>query len=355
MHEDIKKLLCMEDCHPGNAVSVDHGDFKALGTASTATNAWTRYSAHVLGKDSISFLYTPLNQFPFYQDVNYVYGENGGFNVLPIQAMGKMQIRCFFREDTATIFNIAKPGNKNSYRFVLNKMTLLLKELKLSPQAARAMMSYKGSYLYRGLTKSGLCENPLPGAYTLRTSFNQVDCPEGFVAFCVNKKVVSGVAKFQDLSLDGGFLPHNVKSVDVHFNGQHFYNKLPNFGTLDNFQIQREKFGKMVARGPFGILMDPKKLTFNRQGISKDWAYPCVWVDLTETGPHTRLQTLHTDSMGYHTNKMGDLSILFNFEHPDGAADAMYIIVIYYTDFHIILDMKTKRFYPVYNKNKVIN
>jgi len=353
MHKGIKKLLCMEECHPGRSVSVNHGNYKARGSTSTTTDDWTAYSKTVFNKDSVSFLYTPLHVFPFYQDVNYVYGENGGFNVLPLQTMGKLQVRVFFREDSSILFNKVDT-NEKTYRFVLNKMTLLLKEVRLAPSVARSMASAKGTYLYRGLTKVAVTENVRGSDFTHRSTFPGIDMPEGIFIFCLDKTVLSGRAKFQDLSLDGTFKAHNIASCDVHFNGQHFYAKGPNFGHPGHFQIQRENFAKLVSRGPFGMLMDPDALTFERQGVHHDWSFPCVWLDLTESSPHTRLQTVHSD-VNYMTNKMGDLTVVMNFESPNGAVDALYVVVAYYTDTNLQLDMRTKKFYPVYNKNKIIN
>ena len=262
MHKDIKRLLCMEACHPGNSVSVNHGDFKALGTASTAKNAWTKYAASI-AKDKIEFLYNPINKFPFYQDVNYVYGPNGGFNYLPIQVLGRMQIRLFFKDDTSVLFN--KTAADTEYRFLLTKCTLMLKELRVSPAISRQMASFKGTHIYRGLTKIGICENIEAGNFVKRLTIPNIDHPEGAFIFCVDKKVISGTAKFQDMSLDGPFLPHNIKGVDIHFNGQHFFTKNPTFGTLDSFQLQRENYAKMLDRGIFGMKMDPDQ----RLGLSQ--------------------------------------------------------------------------------------
>ena len=347
MDKNIKKLLCMEDCHPGNAVSANKNDFMA---SADSENSWTKYAAHI-AQDKIEFLYTPM-QFPFYQDSNYVYGPDGGFNYLPIQILGRMQIRVFLKEDSSVIFHNSVAANK--YRFVLSKMTMVLKELRLSPAMSRQVASFKGTHLYRGLTKIGICENFGAGHFSQRCTVQNIDFPEGVFIFCVDKKVLSGSAKYQDLALDGPFLENNIKSVDVHFNGQHFFVKNPTFGTLDSYQLRREKFAKMVDRGMFGMRMDPDILKYDRQGVNHDWAFNSVWIDFTESGPHTRLQPVTSDQ-SYITNKLGDLTLILNFKAPLGAKDHTYVVLAYYTDFCMQLDMRSKRFIPVYNRNKTIN
>lgn len=350
MDKNIKKLLCTEACHPGNAVSVDRNDFKATGLASTISNTWTKYAEHI-AKDKIAFMYTPL-QFPFFQDVNYVYGPDGGYNPLPIQALGRMQIRVYFKESSSVLFNGAVATNE--YRFLLTKFTLLLKELRMSPTAGRQLSAYKGTHYYRGLTKIGTCYNFGEGQFSQRCTISNLDFPEGVFIFCVDKKVLSGTAMFKELSADGPFLDGNISSVDVHFNGQHFFVKNPTFGSLENYQLRREKFAKMVDRGMFGMRMDPNKLKFERQGTNTDWAFTSVWIDFTESGPHTRLQPVTSDQT-YITNKPGELVLIINFNAPGGAKDVTYVVMAYHTDFNMQLDMRTKKFSPVYNRNKNIN
>lgn len=347
MDKNIKKLLCMEPCHPGNAVSVDRNDFKLH---ATEKNTWVKYAEHLEG-DKITFMYTPL-QFPFFQDPNYVYGIDGGFNPLPIQALGRLQIRVFLKDDSSVIFNSSVAANQ--YRFSITKLTLLLKELKLSPTTARQMAAFKGTYYYRGMTKIGACYNFGAGHFSQRCSLQNIDFPEGVFIFCVDKKVLSGTAKYSELSPDGPFMDGNIQSVDVHFNGQHFFVKNPTFGTLENYQLRREKFAKMVDKGIFGMRMDPAKLKFERQGANYDWAFDSVWIDFTESGPHTRLQPVTSDQ-SYATNKPGELTLILNFKAPEGAKDLTYVVVAYYTDFNMQLDMRTKKFSPIYNRNKTIN
>lgn len=351
MDKDIKRMLCMEKCHPGYGTSVDHGDFKAI-TAGIEANAWTRYAAEIC-KEKIEFVYTPLNKFPFYQECNYTEGENGGFNILPIAQLGRMQIRVYFKENSSVLFNLDKTVDKYEYRFKLSKFTLLLKEYRMSPAYNRALWSSKQTYTYRGLTKIGICENLTPANFTHRTTIPNIDFPEALFIFCVDKKVISGTAEYQELGIDGPFLYHNIKSVDVHFNGQHFFVNQPTFGTLENLQLRRENFAKWVKKGCFGIKFDKDVVTWDRQGKGYDCAFDNVWIDFCQNDSDSRLQTFADQT--YTTNKMGDLTVILNFAVPDGATDASYILLVYYTNFALQLDMKNKRFSAVYNRNKAIN
>ena len=347
MHPDVKDMLCMEKCHPGHAVSHDHGNFKTA----VGDNVWTRYLDHIC-KDKIEFVYTPLNKWPFYQDCNYTHGEDGGFTIVPISQLGRLHVRVFFKEDSSVLFN--KPqGHTYSYRFVLTKFTLLLKELRVSPSYSRSLNSMKGTITYRGLTKIGICENLTAANFSHRATIPNVHFPEGIFIYCINKKVISGTAVQQEMSIDGPFLQHNIATLDVHFNGQHFFIKQPTFGSLANLQLRREKYQKWKERGCMGFKFDPKIVTWEKHGVGRDLAYDNVWVDFTEENKWTRLQTVPDNN--FITNKMGDLTVILNFHVPEGATDASYIIIIYYTDYALNLDMKNKRFSAVYNRNTAIN
>ena len=352
LHKDIKKILCMEDCHPMNATTVDKNDWKAPAADPDVVNSWTRYAPSNC-KDKISFLYTPLSKFPMFQDKDYCFGPDGGFNYLPIQNLGRMHIRVFLKEDSSSIFHIPA-AETAKFRFNLTKLTIVYKELRLAPSVYRQMASYKGTHLYRGLSFLGLCENGSSANFTHRMTVPNLDFPEGIFIMCLDKKIISGTSKATELSIDGPYLEHHITSVDLHWNGNHFFTKVPNAGTLDAFQLQRDNFAKMHKRGPFGIKMDPDLLTFTRQGLSKDLAYPNVWIDFTESGPHTRIQTVQTDQ-NYSTNRLGDLTIILNFKPPRAANDGTYCVICYYTDHCTIMDMKLKKIGATYNKSKTLN
>jgi hypothetical protein len=332
---------------PGYSTTVDKGYFKTT----TGENAWTDYSAHIC-KDNIQFVYTPLNKWPFYQDCNYTEGIDGGFTIVPIAQLGRLQIRVFFKDDTSVLFS-KQAGDTYEYRFTMTKFTLLLKELRVSPSYNRQLASMKGNIYYRGLTKIGICENLTPANFTHRATIPNIHFPEGIFIYCIDKRIISGTATHQQLSIDGPFMEHNIKSLDIHFNGQHFFVKQPTFGTLDCLQLQREKYYKWKKNGCMGFRFDPKKINWHRQGKGNDLAYPNVWVDFCEHANDSRLQVLQDNT--YITNKMADLTVILNFHVPHGATDASYILLIYYTDYTLILDMKTKRFSAVYNRHRAIN
>lgn len=349
MDKRVKRMMCMEKCHPGHGTSANHGNYRVGGVG--VTNEWTKYSEN-LCEDKIEFVYIPLNKFPFHQDCNFVYGKKGGFTILPIAQLGRMQIRTFFKENSDMIFK-KEQGDDYKYRFRLTKFTLLLKEYRMSPSYNRQLWSSKSTITYRGLTKIGICENLTAANFSHRAVIPNVDFPEALFIFCVDKRVISGTAQYQDLSIDGPFLKHNIKSVDVHFNGQHFFVNQPTFGTLENFQLRRENFHKWVKKGCFGYKFDEDVLSWDRQGKGYDCAFDNVWMDFCEEENDSRLQPISDQNLS--TNKPGDLTVILNFHAPDGATDASYILIIYYTDFALQLDMKNKRFSAVYNRNKAIN
>ena len=353
MDKKIKKRLAIGPAHPYHAVTIDKGDFKAPGAASTATNSWTKYAAHVTG-GKFSFVYLPLNKWPFYQHQNYIKGPEGGYSLIPIHLLGgRMQTRLLFKDSSEHLFNQLEAVDKAKYRLVVSDVTLYLRELRLGPSTATTLRSSKSTHYYRGLTLFGLVENIPTQTFTFRTSLNSIDLPEGLFIFCVDKRVVSSTYKYQNLSLDGVFLHHNIKSLDVFFDGQPYITKTSKFGIVDTEQMNMEKYDRFFYCPPFGFKCDEDLLDYKRIGLQQDYCFDHLWVDFTVTGGKSRQQPL-TSEVANLTNKTADLQITMNFG-PEGAHDHSYIICAYYTDYSTSLDMRHKKFIGVYNKKQTIN
>jgi len=354
MSKRIKRRLCMEKQHPGNSVTVNHGNFKALGTgsSSTAENDWTRYSRHLFGRDKIEFMYTPLS-FPFFQDTSFE-----EFKCLPVPATEGLIVRVFLREDSSNLFN-KMPGNENSYRFVLSRLTLLVKEVKTTAAfVSHKMSAARDKLFYRGLSKICL-HHKIPPSPSLKfgTSFGDVPLPDGLMIFCVNQICMTDRPSFQQMSLDGPFLWHEISSVEVEFGGQQLYFRTPWFGSFNHFQVQRDNFIKMLeGRAHFGMEMDPDVLEFERQGEGRDYAYPNIWIDLKEQPlmPALNQRKLQGGSSAASdlapTRVEGELKINLHFSEDGPNQSGLYVIVAYYTGFNICFDVKAKTFFSLYTK-----
>ena len=353
MDKRIRNRLAIGPAHPYHAVTVNKGDFKALGAGANAgTNSWTSYAAHVTG-GKFSFVYLPLNRWPFYQHQNYILGPEGGYSLIPIHLLGgRMQTRLLFKDTSDFLFKKIT-GDEADYRLNVSNVTLYLRELRLGPSTATTLKSYKSTHYYRGLTLIGLVENIPTQTFTFRTSLNSIDLPEGLFIFCVDKRVVSSTYKYQNLSLDSVFLDHNIKSIDVFFDGQPYITKTSTFGIVNSEQMNLEKFDKFFYSPPFGFKCDESILDYKRIGLQQDYCFDNLWLDFTVNGPKSRFQPLNSEVANL-TNKTADLQLTMNFG-ATGAHDHSYIICAYYTDYSTSLDAKHKKFIRVYNKKQTIN
>lgn len=352
LDKKIKKRLAIGPAHPSHACTIDKGDFKAVGATSTSKNSWTRYAEHVT-KGNFSFVYSPPNKFPFYQHQGYLYGDNGGYSLIPIHLLGgRMQTRLFFKDKSGFLFN-QPTTDEGEYRLNVVNVTLFLREMKLAPNTYKQLATFKSTHYYPGLSLVGLVENIPPETFTFRTSLNSIDMPEGLVIFCVDKRVVSSTYKYKDMSLDSVFLDHNIKSIDLFFDGQPYISKGTHFGNMDSEQKKLEVFDKFFHSAPFGVPCDPDLITYERVAEQKDYAFPNFWLDFTVSGPKSRLQMPNSEIANL-TNRTADLQLTLNFGE-NGAKDHSYIFCAYYTDYSMSLDMKHKKFSVVYNKKQTIN
>ena len=98
----LKKHLCFEDCHPGNAVPDGKGDWTF--NAKEKLSSWQKYSKSIFKSGPIKFHWTPLFFFPLYQGSNHVYDDKGPPRCLPIPYVGKLQLRLSLKDNFNIIF-----------------------------------------------------------------------------------------------------------------------------------------------------------------------------------------------------------------------------------------------------------
>ena len=342
----LRKTLCQEDCHPGNAVpSKQNGwDFESTD--------WTTYADTVFGKATgFNFKINPLHLPLFYQSPNYLCDTQAGPpKAVPLHMLGKLNIRFSFVDDFSSIFR-KKAGNTAEYKFQLKSFNLVLEEGRLNPALEKQLYSTRKNKLhYPGVAKIMRPETIAGGLFFHHTRFAKCKFPEGIFIFALPKKVGAGNWKYSETTAAGPlFLQHNINSVVVTFDNQSMAIKEPNFQQIESRHMEHLAFMSYFLNPPFGMMFNEKFVT--RKNIANCFAktdFPHAYLNLSPSGQHTRLIPLLND--GSIMNKEADLELDLKFGSLEGAtADANYIIYLFYSDTNLALDLHTRKFSSPYD------
>jgi hypothetical protein len=336
-----KQMLCPQNCHPGHCLPSPSGTW-ALGQ-----NSWKNYAQQVFTSKAIKFDYTPLFLFPFHQGTNYLIDE-GMPRILPAPAMGRITVRFAFTDSQDHIFR--KPDtNKAKYRFQFAEFSLVLEEARLSPAFERQLHSSKRTIGYPGVTRLQLVEQVPDESPSRKTKFQDILLPEALFIFCLDKKVANGTFKFSDDTSETVFKPHNLKSVDLSFDGKRFSLREPNLGTFHEDELDTKQMYDHLATPPFGIRQDPKHIT--QANLANGWAitpFPHVYVSLLNGPDRQRLIPSQDDGSCVH--KKADLEIDLKFTETNSPKDAIFVITAIYTDVNVVYDGKNRHFFSPYLK-----
>jgi hypothetical protein len=340
MEPTFKKLLCPQPCHPGNGIPTKANDWDR----GVATSNWRVYAPEIFKATKISFTWVPLFVFPFYQGSNWILnGDPPG--CVPINTLGKFTYRLTFRDNQDYIFK--KPDtNTYTYRFKLEKIRLMIEEVRMNPALERTLYTTgKRSLSFPGVTKLARVETVPAAVYTHNVKFENIHLPEGIFIFALNKKVVGGTYKYNDAANGPLFSQHNLTDTNVEFAGVKYALVEPNM-----FQVNKDSLDLKLLldylgdKSPFGIMTDEKK--FNLPLVANGFStsdFPHVYYNLCVGNGRDRMVPALTDDANLVT-KMGDLTLQLKFGANGAPADLIYIVYIFYTDVNVMLDQKNKRF-----------
>lgn len=334
-----KKILFPQACHPANAIPSKAKDWNP----ETATSSWRKYATSIFN-GKVVFTWVPLFVFPFYQGSNWIL-DNNYPGCVPINTLGKFTYRLTFRDNQDYIFK-KMAANTYSYRFKLDKIRLMIEEVRMNPALERSLfVTGKKTLLYPGLTKMARVETVPAAVYTHNVKFENISLPEGIFIFALNKKVVGGTCTYQDAPNGPLFSTHNLIDTNVEFAGVKYALVEPNM-----FQIKQDALDcKLLMdyigpRPPFGVKTDAKNfdLALVNNGFEAS-DFPHVFYNLCVGSGRDRMVPALTDDANL-VNKMGDLTLQLKFGTNGAPADLIYIVYIYYTDVNLTLDQKNKRF-----------
>jgi hypothetical protein len=201
---------------------------------------------------------------------------------------------------------------------------------------------------FPGVTQLQLVESIPGGTASYKTSFQDICMPESLLIFCMNKQVASGTYSFAKSTKENVFLPHNINSVDLSFDGKRFSLKEPHLGNVGEDTTESKNLFDHLALPPFGVSLDQSTVTYAKlKEGGVDSAFPHIYIPLTHYGgDKSRLIPALDD--GSCVSKRSDLDISLKFVMNNSTTDAVYVIYAVYTDVAIILDLKNKIFTSPY-------
>lgn len=334
-----KKFLCPQLCHPANGIPS-----KAKQWKHADGSEWRNYSANIFdGK--FTFTWVPLFVFPFYQGSNWIFDKCYP-GCVPINTLGKFTYRLTFRDNQDYIFRKINTDT-NIYRFKLDKIRLMIEEVRMNPSLERSLfVTGKKTLLYPGVTKMARAETVPTGVYTHNVKFENVSLPEGIFIFALSKKVVGGTYKYQDSPNGPLFVAHNLIDTNVEFAGIKYALSEPNMFQVKPDSMDCKLLYDYIGRqhAPFGILTNEKNfdLSVVNNGFT-DTDFPHVYYNLCVGNGRDRMVPALTDDANL-VNKTSDLTLQLKFGTNGAQADLIYIVYIYYTDVNLTLDQKNKRF-----------
>ena len=346
MDSVIKKYLFPEPWSTGRCVATD----KTKWTMAADTD-WHKYAKATFGKEKIVMRYIPIHLFPFFQQPNFMV-DGTPPNAIPMSVVQKLNIRVNFMENCDHIFR-KKVGNNKVYSLKIGSVQLIYEEARLSSTFDRFFTNQKRNQLpFLGVTKFAMSENVSPGTFTHRLRFQDVLLPEGIFIFALPKNVVGGQYKYSSDDKTNIFSQHNISSVDLYFGGMPFYLKSPNIGSLLEDSIESKAILDHMENPPFGLWQDAQQTNYETvANCGKYTIFPHIFLNLGISGKGTRLIPIGDD--GAIINSHSDLELTLKFGQGGSTADVTYFVYIYYSDVNMILDVKGKRFFPMYNRSKI--
>ena len=307
------------------------------------------YASSVFTTDNVKFSWLPLHQFPFFQGSNFLLDTNSLKALPALRNLGRLTYRLTFKDDFKSIWK-NKADNTASYRFKFVDMSLSLEEARLNPTFERMLFPLTGNkskLTYPGVVKIMSAESISNQVFFHNAKFNLVPFPEGIFIFCLNKKVIGNSWTFADQDLTKPlFYNHNIESVSLEYNGETLSLKDPHFGSLKDDLIELKNYVDHIAFPPFGMHVDQDQI--KRKDLSNSFAdtnFPCIYLNLCTENKN---RIIPHQNNGSGLSKDADLNICLKFGTDGAAVDSTYIIYLFYTDYNMVLDLRTRRFMPYY-------
>jgi hypothetical protein len=348
MNSMAKNQLCPQLSHPGRCVPAPNAKW------SKDAEAWTAYAKSAFTGGPISFDYTPLGMFPFFQ------GSGGSTaspdsipRILPVPDIGKLCIRFAFTDSQHHIFKrLTEENAETQYRFSFSQFKLVLETVRLSSAMERQLHPLNRPLAFPGTTRIQLIEHVTAGSTSWRARFQNIYLPEALFICCLSKASASKPHPFSTVTDSTAvFAAHNLESLELSFDGQRFSVREPQIGTFRWDELDAKSMQDHLAVPPFGIAQNPKNITsdYVANGSSQT-AFPHIYVPLV-MGPDRQRRvpwTTHAEDYKMILSKKADLDIDLRFTEANSPADTVVVVFATYSDVNIVFDPKTRHFSSPY-------
>lgn len=347
MDKAVKRALCVEPCHPGNGIP----STLAKWNTTIQTDEWGAYAATVFTGRGFSFNWRPLFVWPFYQSTNFVYDQHPP-QVVPFHLpdVGPLQVRFYFHDSTNNPLRIFNRNDQRNYRFVLERMYLVVEDLVLSPGIDRTLFSGGRRVLnYPGVSRLVRSQEILQASNYLEFSFKKIRYPEALYIVVLPRKVISDDYSYSTAAADEPFFEqHNVQEVKINWGGKDFSIKEPHFGQVTNDLYDTARFHDYSRRGPLGVFTNQALITRTLVADGfRNTPFPHLYFELTLPGdrnvyvpPLAELQ---------HVTKPDDLTVTLRFVANEAPKEVVIQAQALYFDVCMQLDLRDKTFSSPYN------
>ena len=331
MDPDLKKYLCMEPAHPGNATTLTRSKWDFEG------EDWAKYHPSIFNGDKFKFSYIPFS-WPFFQNPEFVLNPQQAPKAVDLSLFESGQISITWND--YAVKHIFKKKNENSTTKYRVRITSLKMVLEIGNPTQKYQFPKKNLH-YIGTTT---IVQQLPLIHkTAFLKFGNIRLPNSILLAFLPEN--PEFFDYQTQTEHAGFCTHPLRSIVVNYKDQELYTMKPDeingHLEMDNATNLQNHLEYPIA----GIPVDKKNMTLEQlNDDGKTYAFPHVYIRLSP-GYHQRL--LSPKGKLDQLQQPGNLDIELRFTETEPVNKNLMIVAfaIYDDYYNVSADVKNKRFY----------
>ena len=331
----LKKYLCMEPAHTGNATSLTRSKWDFEG------EDLVKYSPNIFNGDKFKFSYIPFT-WPFFQNPNFVVNPQEAPKAIDLSLFESGQISISWND--FAVKHIFRKKDENSTTKYRVRLTSLKMVLEIGNPTQKYQFPKKNLY-YIGTTT---IVQQLPLLHkTAFIKFGNIPLPNSILLAFLPENLE--FVDYQTQAEQAGFSTHPLRSIVVNFKDQELYTMKPDeinghLG-MDNGTNLQNHLEDPIA----GIPVDKSTVTLEQlNDDGKKYAFPHVYLRLSP-GYHQRLMS--PKGKLDQVQLPGDFNIEVRFTENEPVNKKLMIVAfaIYDDYYHVSADVKNKRFFnPIF-------
>jgi hypothetical protein len=337
MDQDLKKYLCMEPAHPGNATTLTRSKWDFEG------DDWAKYHPSIFNGDKFKFSYIPFT-WPFFQNPEFILNPQYAPKAVDLSLFESGQISITWND--YAVKHIFKKKNENSTTKYRVRITSLKMVLEIGNPTQKYQFPRKNIY-YNGTTT--MTQQLTLHYKTAVIKFGNIQLPNSIMlAFLPDNPEFFD---YQTQAENAGFSMHPLRSIVVNYKDQELYTMKPDeinghLGVNNATDLQNHLEYPIA-----GIPIDKKNTTIEQlKDDGKKYAFPHAYIRLSP-GYHQRL--LSPKGKLDQLQQPGNLDIELRFTETEPVNKKLMIVAFaFYDDYYnVAADVKNKRFYnPMFAK-----